>query len=442
MEHTTTPTTPRLLPACLMVWLLPAMCLVDTALAALVAGWRPYGTIEHGMMMVLVVWGASIVVLAVRGNRRYLALRWRELLLLGGVSACCWVVLEIAADRTENALRPQAPFHTRGSNIHNVFHPDPENLPGIHGPSRFTTGPLGIRAAARPREGQVRILCIGGSTTECVYLDDTETWPALLPEYAGLGRLPWVGNVGVSGFDTLDHRQFVESSPLLDGVAALVVQPGINDLWRYLAAEEDQMNYGRFHAERNENLAQDSGAYRPWWTRSRLIQLYHTWRQPPPPPEQQEGIGGREYAIRRQKRAEAEMTDALPSLDAGLSAYRARIGAIVDACRKRGVPVLFTTQAVAWDEALPSDAAGRCWFGWLPDGRYLTLGALRRAMDAYNTVLMEECARESVPCVDLSPLNGNPELFYDDCHFSEAGARRVAERTGPALAALLQEHDQ
>lgn len=426
----------------LLVWGVPALLLLDSAYA-FALGWRPHGAVETAVSALAAAWACSAVLVLHSGVRGRLAGLWRELLLLLAAVLLCWPLLEFAASRADRARRPPAPFHTRGANVHDTFEPDPAYLPGIYGPSRFSTGPDGIRAAALPAGGQIRVLCIGGSTTECVYLDDTETWPALLPAQVGGTPPIWVGNVGISGFDTEDHLRFVEESPLLDGVAALVVQPGINDLWRFLAGEVEAMDYGRF-AEPVDGVdgANQVGAtaarpYRPWWTRSWLIQLYHTLRQPPPRPEEREGVGGTEYQIRREKRAAAELTGDLPPLGPGLDAYRGRIEALVAACHARGVPVLFTTQAVVWRDGLPPEAAARCWFGWLPDGRYLTLGALRQAMGRYNTALAEVCAHAGAPCVDLSPLNGDPGLFYDDCHFTELGARRVAERVGPVLGSLL-----
>jgi lysophospholipase L1-like esterase len=35
--------------------------------------------------------------------------------------------------------------------------------------------------------------------------------------------------------------------------------------------------------------------------------------------------------------------------------------------------------------------------------------------------------------VDLDHLNSDPALFYDDCHFNEAGARAVAEAVAETL---------
>lgn len=422
-----------------VLWGFPAACLIDTGYAALLRGWRPVGTIETVLLAAPALWMASAGALGHSAVRERLGGLWRELLLLGISGALGLLVLEVAAGRLEAAVRPHAPFHTRGINIHNTFTPHPDWLPGIEGDSRFTTGPDGIRAPAPPAEDQRRVLCIGGSTTECVYLDDSETWPALLPKYAGVPNL-WVGNVGISGLDTRDHLKFAESSPLLEGIDALVIQPGVNDMWRFLAKEVEAMDYGRFETPepaQEDAVEGKTQPYRPWWTRSRLIQLYHTIRQPPPPPEQREGVGGEEYQIRREKRAAAALTDTLPDLEAGLEAYRTRVTAIIRACRARGVKVLFTTQAVLWRGGLPPDQAARCWFGWLPDGSYLSIAALRTAIDQYNGALLAVCAREGVPCVDLSPLNGDPALFYDDCHFTEAGADRVAALAGPVLGAAL-----
>ena len=39
--------------------------------------------------------------------------------------------------------------------------------------------------------------------------------------------------------------------------------------------------------------------------------------------------------------------------------------------------------------------------------------------------------------VDLSELNGDPTVFYDDVHFTEEGARRVAELVAEALTEVL-----
>ena len=418
---------------------------MDTLFAAVTAAWRPNGTIEHGLLAIFGLWFVSLAIFCSVRVRHHLGRNWRELLLVTSLSLIGWAGLEWGAHVVEQQRNPRAAFHTRGPNIHYTRQISSPHVVGISGVSHFTTGPRGIRAATRPSPQQnTRILCIGGSTTECVYLDDEETWPTLLDkELNGAhpeGRI-WVGNVGISGFYTREHLQFVQESPLLNGTALLVVQPGINDLWRFLAQEELYTNFGRFEPVQGPpDSEKKPPPYRPLWTRSRVIQLFHTLRAEPPPLAIQEGIGGKEYQIRRERRAAATLVDELPDLSAGLAAYKERIADLITESRRRGVSVVFTTQPVLWRKDLPTDLAGRCWFGWLTDDRYLTLGALRTAMNRYNAILLETCREKDVPCVDLSPMNGEGKWFYDDCHFTEAGAVEVALRLAPVLLQVLGEN--
>lgn len=426
------------------LWLVPVIVVMDSLFAVATASWRPNGTIEHVLLAFFGLWFASLALLGPKTVRNQLGRNWRELLLVTVLSLVGWAGLEWGAHVVEQQRNPHAPFHTRGANLHDTRQLSSHHVFGISGVSHFTTGPRGIRAANGPTPEQAtRILCIGGSTTECVYLDDNETWPALLEKQLNTthpDEAVWIGNVGISGFHTREHLQFVQESPLLNDTAVLVVQPGINDLWRFLAGEELHTNFGRFESAKGPSDEKEPApAYRPLWTRSRVIQLYHTLNAAPPPLLVQEGIGGMEYQIRRERRAAATLVSELPALSAGLSAYRERITALIDESRERGVAILFTTQPVLWQDNLPPDLAARCWFGWLPDDRYLTLGALRRAMDHYNTALLDVCREYRVPCVDLSPMNGHGQWFYDDCHFTEAGAVEVAHRITPVLSTLLEE---
>jgi lysophospholipase L1-like esterase len=435
--------TSRPIVATVSLWILPVLFLLDTALAAW-GRWRPVGQVEYGLLTAFSLWLLTGFLALYPRTRFALGIRWREIVLLALSTGLSWLCLELGAHLAESHMRPTAPHHTRGENLHNIHHPDPTHIRGITGPSHFTTGPNCVRAQTTPEPAQdIRILAIGGSTTECVYLDDSETWPALSQERVTKTRGiedVWIGNVGISGFYTKDHIRFVADSPLMKGTNVLIVQPGINDLWRFLAGEEDHTNFVRFEGSAgigSPDVAESPQPYRPVWTRSRVIQLFHTLRADPPPPEAQEGVGGAEYAIRREKRATADVTAELPDLTEGVRAYRQRILTMIERARSRNIALLFTTQPVLWRSDLPSEEAAQCWFGWLEDERYLTLGALRSAMDLYNAALLDVCAEANVPCVDLSSMNGKSAWFYDDCHFTEAGAEEVARLVSPGLAQLL-----
>jgi hypothetical protein len=81
----------------------------------------------------------------------------------------------------------------------------------------------------------------------------------------------------------------------------------------------------------------------------------------------------------------------------------------------------------------------RCWFGWSgglpwedPTG-YIPLDQMATGMHAFNRSMRLVAAQEQALLVDLDHLNGNPDLFYDDCHFNEAGAQAVADALAESL---------
>ncbi len=118
--------------------------------------------------------------------------------------------------------------------LETLFRPAPGLMPGIEGESRFRINSRGLRGDEPDPSARYRILVLGGSTAECLYLDQEETWPALVQ---GLlrERAPALGvqveNAGVSGRDTRDHvvqaRHLLPQLPDLDCVLLLC---GVNDL--------------------------------------------------------------------------------------------------------------------------------------------------------------------------------------------------------------------
>ena len=81
-------------------------------------------------------------------------------------------------------LPPDENYYVWQPNLHYVFHPDSNVLYGIKGLSQFTINELGYRGPIfQPHKPNY--LCLGGRTTECLYLDNAETWPYLLGKYPG-----------------------------------------------------------------------------------------------------------------------------------------------------------------------------------------------------------------------------------------------------------------
>lgn len=144
-------------------------------------------------------------------------------------------------------------------------------------------------------------------------------------------------------------------------------------------------------------------------------------------------------------RRPAVKIDAVPELEPGLQAFERRLDAIVALCSERGVRVVIATQAVLWRHGLEPAAEKLLWTA--DRSAYYTAAALRDAMDAFNARSSLVARKRGVELVDLAPVSGDIRWFYDDCHFTEEGARRVAwlfaERFragspgGPASLALV-----
>ena len=195
---------------------------------------------------------------------------------------------------------------------------------------------------------------------------------------------------------------------------AILMLVGVNDLWKvYLGVSEAE---------------QQAGDLKPLWSRSRLAGMLHGWIDR----WRASRAGGLEhwaFHVPRQQRERAAgvKLDHGPELAPWLDEYAARLERIAATARERGVRLIFAGQPVQWAAELSPEIEARLWFGWVEGGGYVSSGVLRAGMDAFNARLAEVAERQGVPYIDLSALHGDSRWFFDDCHFTEAGAHAVAE---------------
>lgn len=380
----------------------------DTALSY-ARGWRTNSRLDRAGLIALGMWlTVTTILLALPLGRRIYRQRFAQFMLLVTSIGASWLVAELSLGPM--LAQVADPFHCRHPGSKFLYRPKPGIMRDVGPEAHVEFNSWGIRGSDPPdRAAAYRILCLGSSSTACTYLDDAKAWPQVLAQElhaADPAHAFWVGTAAMPGFTTRDHRRFAEQSPLLQQIDCLIVQAGINDFQRVLAGPRP---------------------IPPLWRQSRVWQLVRTlllrsatsgiWI---------EDAAGRAYAQRRAIRQAAQVDSAEPMLDPGLREYGENIRQIIGACKARHVPVIFSTQPVLWRADLESDNAALLWFGRLADGRFLAVDQLRRGMDRYNEVLGSTCNDCGVQCIDLSELNGDPEVFYDDCHFTETGARRVA----------------
>ena len=112
-----------------------------------------------------------------------------------------------------------------------------QHFPRVNGASTFTINPIGYRADLFVPDSH-NYLCLGGSTTECLYLDDGETWTSLLQQELNKNNPTQkviIGNLGKSGvmaFDNYLHLKYYV--PQLKDLKGVVFMVGLNDAMWFL----------------------------------------------------------------------------------------------------------------------------------------------------------------------------------------------------------------
>ena len=270
----------------------PVLMIGADTLAALARGWRIESRLDRAALIALAVLLALATgALALAGGRRFYSRYFSRLVLLSMSCFVAWLLSELLLGPV--LARVAEPLHGRRPGTQFMYHPRRGIMRDVGVEAHVKFNAWGIRGTDPPaRDAAYRILCLGGSSTACTYLDDAKTWPHLLEkdlQAADSSHGYWAGNAGLPGFRTDLHLQFVETSPLVDEVDCLLIQPGINDFALALAGERPAA---------------------PHWAQSRLRRLIATLaRQAATSATAVEDTAGEVYIRRRAMRQAASVRD-------------------------------------------------------------------------------------------------------------------------------------
>jgi hypothetical protein len=318
----------------------------------------------------------------------------------------------------------------------------PTDLPGVSSKGVFTTNSLGIRGPEFSDADRYRILCVGGSTTECIYLDNAKAWPRLVGEALAANTAGvWVGNIGRSGTTTPHHVTLFEHLPEADLVDCWVVLCGINDYGQHVRGTYEETTADSWkHTFKYRRPGLGSDLWRPLQRNSFVFCMFESLRKRIKVALQGENPAAfqdtRAKWVKKQqekRRLGHKRAVELP-LDDWMDEYERQLMRMIELSRAKAKRLIFVTQPTIWKADLPAELADHTIGPRLPDGSYLDDATRAEGMDRYNQRMRDVCQREGIECVDLAAsLPKSLEVFYDDCHFNEAGAKSVAEKLGPVL---------
>jgi len=299
-------------------------------------------------------------------------------------------------------------------------------LPGIDTRTRrFSTNELGFRGGplAIPKPaGEYRVFVVGGSTTECLFLDDAESLTARLEVYLrplAPGRDVRVYGAAHSGDRSWDHVAMVSQRIAHLQPDLVIVFAGINDLNAGITGRDYLMR------DSGQPLSRRTLA-KMVFSESQLGRLVHA------------AFDRRDHAvIVSQVRRSAARIAALPVTPfphrPDPARYGENLATLAGIARAHGARFVMMTQATTW---MGGDPRARQWF-WLGGTRaHHREAALDSAMRAYNAEMMRVGAEQGIPVYDLyGNIPRTLDNFYDDVHFNARGADTAARLLATFLAA-------
>jgi lysophospholipase L1-like esterase len=312
-------------------------------------------------------------------------------------------------------------------------------MPGITGTIEFTVNSLGLRGPeVNLSDVDTRILAVGGSTTECLYVTDKRSWPWLLQERLArsLNRSVFVGNAGKSGLFTIHHDYLLKNYPLANRFEWVIVMAGINDLGSLLRGSYDSRR--TTVAEETLTPTYRSKAYyrrlTPVRVLERLVTLSRVGETVVQDPQ------GDWYDLARKQRQarlrQREIREAPADFDRALALYATNLQTIIDTSRKNGQQLVLVTQPTLYRKDLPENLQ-QLLHESVADGAH-TVEVMAEMMDAFNRTLIDVSRESRVDYIDLaSMLPKDTSTFYDDAHFNDSGSDKVATAIAGFMASRI-----
>lgn len=283
-------------------------------------------------------------------------------------------------------------------------------------------------------EADVAVVFLGGSTTQCTYLDERARYPYVAGRLLEKeGRRVNAYNGGVSGNHTLHSIDVLVNKVVPLHPDVVVMMHNINDLGILLF----EGSYWNDHW--NRSLIVTMPPAQPPSARRLARELKnwlipHLWAR-------LRGLASRgghaagadagdEWAHVRGHRVEVDST-------AMTATFAANLRLFVSVCRTRGItPVLMTQPNRLTEEP---DEFVRAFFARLETDFGVEYGRYRAVYRAFNQTIRDVGAETGVLVIDLAAeVPQEPAYMYDGIHLNEAGARLVAGIIAATLEPTLE----
>ncbi|MBT3392288.1 MAG: SGNH/GDSL hydrolase family protein [Chloroflexi bacterium] len=281
---------------------------------------------------------------------------------------------------------------------------------------------LGFRGAEPPTDfdANLTLVTVGGSTTECFYLSEGQTWTD------GLGLLLednfsplWINNAGLDGHSTYGHIVLMEDYLIQLQPKVILFLVGANDMGLGDAGAYDR------GIEKNTNTL--PGLLKSASGHSEVAALLYNLARFVITRQQDIGHGSLDTVNLPALEISEQAKEAALQMHRQqyLSPYQSRLEQLIALARENGIkPVLITQPALYGNGVDPETGIdwGRIAVKDL-DGE-----TQWEILELYNDVTRQVGVANDVLVIDLADeLQKDSNYYYDMLHFTPAGAQRVAQ---------------
>jgi lysophospholipase L1-like esterase len=322
-------------------------------------------------------------------------------------------------------------------------------LPGIDAVVSYSRNSIGFRGPEPPLDlgRYLSLITVGGSTTECLFLSDGETWPALLEkDLQHSFRDVWVNNGGFDGHSTFGHLVLIKDYVTELKPKVVLLMAGINDMNFTGGTPMDKSL-----AERHGGETYLLNVLRGWSTDgtgpsllsraaqyselAALVQNLARYRE-----AKRLDLPHRALDLHSMARYTGPphvIEQQLAGIRNNRGPFAERLKQIYDLTNAAGIDLVLVTQSALWGAGV-DDVTG------VEVGDIaIALGNARsfwQGLEIFNDALRELGRQHDLLVIDLATeMPKSSRYYYDGLHFNPVGAARVAAIMTARLCPHLRE---
>lgn len=291
---------------------------------------------------------------------------------------------------------------------------------------------IGFRGPEPPAnfDDVLSIITVGGSTTECFFLNDDSTWPARLAKILSKNlNNVWVNNAGLSGHSTFGHQVLLDDHLLKIKPKVILFLTGINDVENDGPSFHDKLNTKGAYPDLVHYIYNNSEVLNivvnlfRGYRAQKVSNTTDEWKPPKQHHELTIDPGKEQEELKKQMRY--------------LKKYSKRIEALADTCVKHGILPVFITQPWLYGKGIDSVTHVNLASYNIGNGRNGRL--YWDILQLYNQEVKDVCNKKQIPVIDLaSKMPKNSLYYYDGTHYTNEGANEVARLVAENLLRILE----